>query len=487
MDMYSLNRLSYHRRLFLWLLGYSIILMGCFVVFQTKREKQFKAEELNSQLQLINSYILSELSDGADIRDIPLHAIHPFEELRVTMINAEGNVTYDTSLDSLPNTNHLTREEIAAAIKHGNGFTIRRHSESTGDTYFYSASRGDKGQVIRTAVPYSISLNELLEADYGFFWFIGTITFLMCMLGFFATHRLGQHISRLNRFAEKAEKGCKISDTEPFQHDELGNIANHIVRLYARLQQANADRDKEHKTALHEQKEKERIKKQLTNNINHELKTPVAAIRICLETLLSHEDIPDAKRKDFLQRSLSNTDRLKKLLEDVAQITRMDDGCELIEKFPVDLNEIISGVCLECQPAAEAKGIRICNELTCKLPFIGNQSLLQSIFYNLIDNAIAYSGGTEIVIESKEESTDTMRLIIYDNGNGVGEEHLPYLFERFYRVDKGRSRAAGGTGLGLSIVKNATLFHGGHISVANRSGGGLIFNLTFPIGQYPVA
>ena len=480
MDIYSLNRLPYHRRLFLWLLGYSLLLMGCFVIFQTKREKQFKAEEINSQLQLINTYIQSELSDGVDIKDVPLREIHPFEDLRITIINPEGTVVYDNSLDSLPHINHLNRQEIAAAVKNGTGYTIRRHSESTGATYFYSASKSPDGQIIRTAVPYSISLSELLDADYGFLWFLGSITFVMCTLGFFATHRLGQHILRLNRFAENVEKGQKISDTEPFQHDELGDISNHIVRLYARLQQANADRNKEHRAAIHEQQEKERIKKQLTDNINHELKTPVAAIKLCLETLLAHEELPQEKRRDFLQRSLANTDRLKKLLEDVSQITRMDDGREQIIKSVIDINEIIADVCTECRHAAQSKGIEIKNGTSGELPVLGNQSLLLSVFHNLIDNAIAYSGGTEIIIRVADETDDKVTLLVADNGNGVGDEHLPRLFERFYRIDKGRSRAAGGTGLGLSIVKNAILLHGGNITVANRPNGGLAFRITLP-------
>lgn len=97
------------------------------------------------------------------------------------------------------------------------------------------------------------------------------------MLGYFATRRIGLHILRLNRFAERAERGERIYDTAPFPQDELGSISNHIVRLYANLQQANIERAREHRAALYEQQEKERIKKQLTNNINHELKTPVAA------------------------------------------------------------------------------------------------------------------------------------------------------------------------------------------------------------------
>ena len=144
---------------------------------------------------------------------------------------------------------------------------------------------------MRTAVPYSISLSALLKPDISFLWIMSIVTLAMCMLGYFATRRVGQHVTRLKKFADDVEKGTKISDTEPFPNDELGSISNNIVRLYARLQQANTEREREHKTALYEQREKERIKKQLTNNINHELKTPVASIKICVETLLAHPEM----------------------------------------------------------------------------------------------------------------------------------------------------------------------------------------------------
>lgn len=110
------------------------------------------------------------------------------------------------------------------------------------------------------------------------------------------------------------ERGTIISDTEPFPNDELGVISHQIVRLYVRLQQAIIDRDREHKAALYEQQEKERIKKRLTNNINHELKTPVASIRVCLETLMAHRQLDEEKRDLFLQRCLSNTERLQRFL-----------------------------------------------------------------------------------------------------------------------------------------------------------------------------
>ena len=478
--MASSNKLSYSRRLFLWLLGYSALMAGCFVVFQYHREKDFKAAELNTRLQLINTYILTELAEGQRPEEISLADFHPFEDIRVSVITDSGDVVYDNSTDAVPAASHLDREEIRLAMERGSGYTVRRHSRSTGNNYFYSATRGDDGYIVRTAVPYSLSLSALLKADYTFLWAMGLISLLICLLGYFATRRIGQHILRLKEFAENVEKGTVISDTAPFPDDELGAISNHIVSLYARLQQTSRDRDNEHRAALHQQQEKERIKKQLTNNINHELKTPVASVSLCLETILTHENMREEQRTMFLKRAVAGTDRLQRLLSDVSLITRMDDGSASIEKEPLDLAEIIAAVADDHRLPADAKGISITNLVQGPLPVTGNRALLEAVFNNLADNAIAYSGGTAITIGPVTAGNGIITLTFADNGCGVAAEHLPRLFERFYRIDKGRSRACGGTGLGLAIVRNAVAFHGGEICVANRTGGGLVFTITLP-------
>lgn len=480
--MGSSNRLTYPQRLFLWLLGYSVLLVGCFISFQYYREKEFKADEMNTRLQMINTYILTELEQGKNISEISLRDFHPFDDIRVSVIKDDGTVVYDNSIDSLPGKNHLDREEIRQALAHKSGYTVRRHSESTGDSYFYSATKGDNGYIIRTAVPYSLSLSALLNPDVNFIWIMGTVALVMCALGYFATRRVGQHITRLNRFAEDVEKGTRISDVEPFPNDELGSISNHLVSLYAKLQQAYSDRDSEHRAALHEQLDKERIKKQLTNNINHELKTPVASIKVCVETLLEHKNISGEKHDQFLQRCLMNAERLQHLLADVALITRMDDGSSSILKENVDLSSIIRNVVDDRVVITESKGIFIENDVAGTLEMSGNPSLLEAVFNNLIDNAIAYSGGDTIKIGLLYEDDKRIVITVSDNGIGVAEEHLPRLFERFYRIDKGRSRAAGGTGLGLSIVKNAVMLHAGTIVAENVGTGGLSFKITFSRG-----
>ena len=478
MAIFSRFKPTYSGRLFLWLVGYSLLLAAGVVFFQYHREKEFKAEELNAQLQIVNANVLADFSENDSLNANYLIGQHPFDDIRISIVTLGGKVVYDNSLDSLPSSNHLSREEIARAITNGEGFTIRRHSESTGGTYFYSAKKGER-YIVRTAVPYSVTLSGLLNADYGFLWTMGSVTLIMCIIGFFATRKLGRHISRLREFALKAERGEKIYDTEPFPHDELGDISSNIVRLYSRLQQANVDRDREHRTALHQEQEKIRIKKQLTNNINHELKTPLASIQVCVETLDEHPDLPLEKRREFLARCADNVTRLRRLLDDVSTITRIDDGSSVIAKEPVDLAKIIAEVCADLEPKAEDRGIVIDNAVSGPLIFNGNSPLLSSVFHNLIDNAIAYSGGSEIRISLLKTPGETV-ITVADDGVGVEPVHLPRLFERFYRVDKGRSRQVGGTGLGLSIVKNAILIHGGTISVTNNPAGGLTFTIRLP-------
>ena len=193
---------------------------------------------------------------------------------------------------------------------------------------------------------------------------------------------------------------------------------------------------------------------------------------------MAHGNLSEEKKKLFLQRCLTNTERLQRLLADVALITRMDDGRSSIVKEAVNLTGIINEVVEDRRIIAGTKNIAIENSVAGDIVIPGNASLLEAIFNNLIYNAIAYSGGTRIRIGLVYDNEEKVVIALSDNGNGVAPEHLHRLFERFYRIDKGRSRAEGGTGLGLSIVKNAVLLHGGGIYVENLNSGGLFFRIT---------
>ena len=228
-----------------------------------------------------------------------------------------------------------------------------------------------------------------------------------------------------------------------------------------------------------EQADKEnQMRRELTQNIAHELKTPVASIKGYAETILEHPEISTETRHQFVERTLSQATRLTSLLEDISTLNRMDYADSMIALEPVDVAPIVADVIKETAHALENKKMTMCNHLPQKTIVQGNPSLIYSIFRNLVDNAINYAGeGTTITIDAREEKKE-WTFMLADNGVGISEEHLSRIFERFYRVDKGRSRALGGTGLGLAIVKNAVVLHGGNIKAQNAEDGGLRFDFT---------
>ena len=475
--MVSVIRLSYHKRLFLMLLAFFWSIILCFIYFQYTREKQYKTDFLNAQLQLYNTTLLQTIESAPSFEEyVETHTL-PFEDLRISIISLDGTVIYDNMLTADSLDNHSMRPEVADALKKGEGHNTERLSASDGREYFYSATRG-KEFVVRTAIPQSDALKELLKTDWTFLGTMMSISLAMSILAYFATRRLGKNIERLNRFAAKAEKGESFDEEEPFPNDELGSISNHIVRLYSQWQQTIKDRDIAHEARLREEQEKIRIKRQLTNNINHELKTPVASIQVCLETLLSGINLSEEKRQELIERCYTNNERLRRLLGDVSLITRMEDGSQLISKEAVDINNIINEIADDLAIVPEEERFTLHSNFNEQVVVDGNPSLIGSIFRNLTENAIAYSGGRNIYISLLENNEELCQICFEDDGCGVDEKQLPRLFERFYRVDKGRSRRMGGTGLGLAIVKHAVQFHGGNISVTNRLNGGLRFEFS---------
>ena len=475
--MASAIKLTYHKRLFMMLLAFTCTLWLSFIVFQCYREKQYKSEVLNAQLQVYNNQLIGTIESNISYEDYIDSHKKPFDELRISVINLSGEVIYDNTLPYTSLDNHSQRPEIAQAMKDGAAYRIGRYSASDGREYFYSATRGEN-VIVRTAIPYTATLRELLKTDWHFLGILLAISIAMNIVGYFITRRLGRNMERLNRFAAKAEKGESFDEAEQFSSDELGSISKHIIKLYGQWQQTIKDRDIAHEATLRQEQEKIRIKKQLTNNINHELKTPVASIQVCLETLLSGINLTEEKRQELIERCYTHNERLRRLLGDVSLITRMEDGSQLISREPVDINSIIDEISdeLEIMPEDERYALHI--DFNEQVVINGNLSLIASIFRNLTENALAYSGGRNIYISLVENNDDYCRILFEDDGCGVDEGQLSRLFERFYRIDKGRSRQMGGTGLGLSIVKHAVLFHGGVISVENRPSGGLRFDFT---------
>ena len=575
--------ISFSWRLFLSVIALFIAFALCFIAYQYQREKEYKVELLDMQLQDYNDRLHMELryQDEHQREDDLARYIARYvnKSLRVTIIDLQGKVLYDNRGDSLLMENHIGRPEVQQALREGKGHDVRRLSETTGTDYFYSATLYDK-YIIRSALPYNLNLLEHLSADPHYIWFTVTITLILVFLFYRYTARLGKAVNQLREFAKRADKNEPIDTDTDFPHNELGEISGHIVQIYKRLRETKealyiereklithlqtsreglgvftrdkkeilvnnlftqygnlisdsnleetedifaisefksitAFIDKMSKRPTSEEKrmsininkngrifiveciifqdlcfeisindvsqeeEQVRLKRQLTQNIAHELKTPVSSIQGYLETIVSNENLPREKMEVFLERCYAQSNRLTRLLRDISVLTRMDEAANMIDMDKVDISMLVANIVNEVALELEEKHITVVNSLRPSIQLRGNYSLLYSIFRNLMDNAIAYAGTNILInISCFREDENFYYFSFADTGVGVAPEHLNRLFERFYRVDKGRSRKLGGTGLGLAIVKNAVLIHGGTISAKNNQGGGLEFVFT---------
>ena len=588
MTKFSYRILPFSQRLFLSViflfLGYAV----CFMLFQYKREKAYKIELLNTQLQNYNNQLCDFLADHHGVNSDSMQSYvttHMMPNLRVTLIEPSGKVVYDnTNVNWKSFANHSSRKEVQDALMYGSGYSISRPSESIqGEEYFYSARYYPPYRIIiRSALPYNLSLAEHLQADSGYLWFALIICLVLIFIFYRFTRKLGKSITKLQQFAMKADRNEPIDMDilQTFPKNELVEISQHIIKIYKRLHRAKealyiereklishlqtsheglgvftkerqeilvnnlftqyinniSDRNlrstneifdipelqpiieflnrnegnfskEEKRYAMHlnknarsftleciifqdmsfeisinditQEEEQARLKRQLTQNIAHELKTPVSSIQGYLETIISNPNIPQENVRVFLERSYAQSNRLTFLLRDISVLTRMDEAPELVEKEQVNLSKIVENILNEVALGLEEKHITVVNKLPSEVILTGSSSLLYSIFRNLTDNAIAYAGNDiQITINCFREDEKFYSFSFSDTGVGVPEEHLNRLFERFYRVDKGRSRKLGGTGLGLAIVKNAVLFHGGTIFAKNMPKGGLEFVFT---------
>lgn len=222
-----------------------------------------------------------------------------------------------------------------------------------------------------------------------------------------------------------------------------------------------------------------KLKQQMSNNITHELRTPISSISGYIETLLHCKGLTPERQHHFLERAYAQVNRLTDLIRDVSLITKTEEAPETMPVESVCLYNLTHLLIEELQPQWQQAHMNIENRITPAIILKGNYSLIYSIFRNMMENSIRYAGpGTSVCMECYNEDRQYYYFRYYDTGTGVDETHLPRLFERFYRVSEGRTRDNGGTGLGLSIVRNAVLFHHGNISVRNRKTGGLEFLFT---------
>lgn len=223
------------------------------------------------------------------------------------------------------------------------------------------------------------------------------------------------------------------------------------------------------------------MKQQITSNISHELKTPIATVKGYLETLLNNPEMDPKRQQYFINKAHNQSERLTQLVNDIALLNKIEESSELYPKGRIEVAKLLDEIIESFNDQISQKTVTVERSIGSKVIVNANYSLLFSVFRNLMENALNYGGdGITIQISNYHEDNNYQYFSFADNGPGVEEEHLPRIFERFYRVDTGRSRKHGGTGLGLAIVKNAILSFKGDISARTHKGGGLEFIFSLP-------
>lgn len=352
--------------------------------------------------------------------------------------------------------------------------------------YIYYTTTTTDGKTIYVLLPFTKQVSNILSASTRNFWLIFfAIGVLVTIFAYISSYYLSSSIKVLSKFAAYASDKDNIEDltsqAEHLPHDEFGEVSRKIITLYSQRLEEMENREKEHRVAMHAIKDKERIKRELTSNINHELKTPVGVIQGYIDTLVENPDMDAETHDRFLLKTQESVHRLSQLILDVSTITRLDSGGKLVNLSEVNFHDLVFTFANYAKEnEVLKKSMKFCFNVPLDCIVLGNESLLTSVLTNLTKNASNYSNGTKCVLNYMKEDDDFYYFQYYDDGVGVAPENLPHMFERFYRVNAGRSRETGGTGLGLSIVQVTIQSFGGIIEVDNHYPHGLEFNFSLP-------
>ena len=475
------RQIKYHWRLFLPLLALIWLIVIVLGVWMYNTERSLRVNNIRTQVDFVAARILDTYEKNVDPTAF-LNFVEEFyikddlfDDIRVSVYRGDSLVCNIGEVIELPDTiNYYGNEALVR------GYNDKIDESRYHDNFYYRVidSKTQKDMKVYTMLPFSARLLQASKVSTSIYLILVAVALLATFLAYIMAHRMGHTIRVLRDFALRARSDPSFVPSSDFSHDELGDIARQIIMFYRERTRGLIKLKREHQVAMHALEEKNRIRRDLTNNINHELKTPVGVIKGYLDTINSHPEMDEQSRNHFLKKVSEHVDRLTQLLEDLSSITRLEDGTKMINTEPVDFHEVVFQAVNDLEESGFLGEMEFNYDIPTYCRVVGNTSLLTAMINNLTKNAVAYSKGTECNLILTGKDDDFYHFVFYDNGVGVKEESIPHLFERFFREDSGRSRKKGGTGLGLCIVQNTIEALGGSISAANRDGGGLLFRFT---------
>ncbi len=394
------------------------------------------------------------------------------KETRFTIVRTTGEVCADNTVDNAAGmTNHSDREEFREALADGTGIS-RRYSKTMGLYMYYMAILSSNGEyLLRVALP-STGI-----ADY-----VAMLTpalFVSLLVSILIAVLLTEHLSRsiaepLKEITEKME-----AIHNPGEVPEFGCYKFEEMNVISETTKHMTEEVNEYIKKL----EHERIVRQeFFSNVSHELKTPITSIRGFAELIRNGMVSDEEKKQEFLDRILKETDHMTNLINDILMISRLETREAEVAISDISMSGLVKDMIEELRPMAEKNGIEI-SYSSMPVSYCANPQQMQELLSNLLTNAIKYNKPQGRVHISVDQVRDELVIQVYDTGIGIPEESIPRVFERFYRVDKGRSRNTGGTGLGLSIVKHIVEYYGGRIEIESRVNIGTTITVYLPVRQ----
>lgn len=482
--MFKFRRLTYRWRLFVPMFAWIWLLVTGLALWQTNREASFRRSYVDGQLELISQRFVDAIETGnIDISENFLDFIRRYydsnpilDDIRITIYDKNW-----TPIMSLRETIVLGMEDKKASLNS----VIERDTHwpnMPGKEYFFrGASTADGQHHVIAAVPLKAGLRDFLSGDRLHVWTaVFAFAVVMSILLFLSWRHFSSNVSLLRQFAKRSATDPTFTPGTDFPHDELGDIARQIVTIFNERAKVRQRLDREHQVAMKAIEEKAAQKRQLTNNINHELKTPIGIIKGYLDTLADSPDLDPEMRDHFIRKARDHANRLSDLIAGVSAITRLSEGSTMITTEVINYHDLVYNFANDVNESGTLGHMEFVYDIPIDILVRGNSNLLTGMLMNLAKNSANYSCGATCSLEYNGETGDGQfySFSFYDDGVGVPTESLPHLFERFYRIDAGRARKNGGTGLGLSIVYNTITALGGTIEALNRPDAGLEFRFT---------